>query len=313
MKLISILSTLKFKIRYNIKKIHIHGTKNRISRFNTNIQKKRQLNFQKLRQIKEALEVKIECGVCMDSYPQSEIKYICTCQARCTECFEHEKTSIINNRGVSHEMERMLKCQVECKEKIDVKLFNLSPEVEKQIRNTLGVQVCASEQSHANTEENKDDIILPDDVRLCPKCKAPISRSDGCRHMTHKSCPSNDYKDVHYCDWCSMEVFKETPNTVTNFYDSNGDFHFPDGVYEKCIVISTIDENEDNYEEDEEYDEEYDEEDDDDEDDEDYNHILCFSCNNRGHIARNCVNNRYRFQICYNCNRRGHIARHCRN
>ena len=164
----------------------------------------------------------------MDSYPQSKIKYICACQARCSECFESEKTSIINNRGVSHEMERMLKCQVECKEKIDVKLFNFSQEVEKQIRNTLGEQVYPSNQSQANTEENTNDIILPDDVRLCPKCKAPISRSDGCRHMTHKSCPSNGYRDVHYCDWCSMQVFKETPNTVTNFYDSNGDFHFPD-------------------------------------------------------------------------------------
>jgi hypothetical protein len=35
----------------------------------------------------------------------------------------------------------------------------------------------------------------------------------------------------------------------------------------------------------------------------------CYTCNQKGHLARNCPS--YSQPTCYNCNEKGHIARNC--
>ena len=39
----------------------------------------------------------------------------------------------------------------------------------------------------------------------------------------------------------------------------------------------------------------------------------CFSCNEEGHISRDCTKNMDKGKTCYNCKKTGHVSRNCRN
>src|SRR5258708_40216326 len=65
-----------------------------------------------------------------------------------------------------------------------------------------------------------NDVKLADEIRFlqmleethcssCPKCAQAVDKIQGCNHMKHVRCPQNNYKTVHFCYICRVELHPE--------------------------------------------------------------------------------------------------------